>query len=92
VVQTKKISHYTIYVNLSKTHPNVLEVTIPLKWKQMNSTQFNELEKELKCQNIELRIGDIVKMYPIKKLFLDYHALTFNAAVSEFVAYTQAKG
>jgi len=91
-IKTRKVDNYVINANLSETHPNQLEIQIPLKWRQVDKNEFAVLESEFKSQNIELQIGCIVKLFSIKKLLATKDSAKFNKDILEFISLTKQKG
>ncbi len=91
-IKTRKVDNYVINANLSETHPNQLEIQIPLKWRHVDINEFEVLESEFKSQNIELNIGSIVKLFSVKMLLTTNDYAKFNNDILEFICLTKQKG
>ena len=91
-IKTRKVDKYVVNANLSESHPNQLEIEIPLKWRPVDKNEFKILEREFNPQNIELRIGCIVKHYSIKTLLGTRDFDKFNKEILEFIMLTKQKG
>jgi hypothetical protein len=91
-IKSKSVDNYVINANLSETHPNQLEIEIPLKWRQVDKSEFKVLESEFQFQNIELRIGCIVKQFSIKTLLATRDVTKFNKDILDFISLTKQKG
>lgn len=91
-IKTKKIDDYTIAINLSETNSNQLEIEVPLRWRKVDKNEFKILDTEFKSQDIELRIGCIVKKVNIKSLLTNYDSENFNNNLNALITFIKAKG
>ena len=92
IIKTKKVDNWTVNASVSEIQGNHLKIEIPLKWRQVDKTEFGILESEFKLQKIELDIGCIVKLYNIKMLLKDYDLSKFDIDILDFITLTKSKG
>lgn len=92
MVKTKRQDNYVVNANLSATNSNQLEIEIPIKWRQVDKSEFKVLESEFRSHNIELRIGCIVKQFGTKTLLETTDFTRLNKDISEFISLIKQKG
>lgn len=64
------LNGFTLTMDISKEKSHTLEFEIETKWKELNKSEYNRLMEKFKQQNIEFRIGSLVKYYNIKRPLL----------------------
>ncbi|MGN6492876.1 MAG: hypothetical protein ACTHLE_12830 [Agriterribacter sp.] len=67
-IKERKLNGFRLRCGAASEKSNTIEFEVPVEWKHLDKQAFNRLNTELLQQNIELRIGTIVKVYNLREL------------------------
>ena len=65
-IKKGKLNGFTLTMDISKEKSHTLEFEIPTEWKKLDKSEYNRLTEKFKQQNVEFRIGSLVKQYNLK--------------------------
>ena len=65
-IKKGKLNGFTLTMDISKEKSHTLEFEIPTEWKKLDKSEYNRLTEKFKQQNVEFRIGSLVKQYKLK--------------------------
>ena len=65
-IKKGKLNGFTLTMDISKEKSHTLEFEIPTEWKKLDKSEHNRLTEKFKQQNVEFRIGSLVKQYNLK--------------------------
>ena len=65
-IKKGKLNGFTLTMDISKEKSHTLEFEIPTEWKKLDKNEDNRLTEKFKQQNVEFRIGSLVKQYNLK--------------------------
>lgn len=62
-----RVSGFTLICDISQEKPHTIEFEAPVEWRQLDESSYRLLSERFERDDIELRVGSIVKLYNTKR-------------------------
>lgn len=90
-IKERKLNGFRLRCGIGSEKGNTIEFEVQVEWKRLDKQGFSRLNTKLLQQNIELRVGSIVKVYNLKELATQ-NITQLNNSLQEFTEILRVQG